>query len=105
MVRDESELNAVPLPGCLAEAQQLNRDIFESLYYGALEGSCELATEIGAHATHEGSPASRGVLQVCNPRPCSRTGLPSATVAHSRTGYDTLPTWGACVPCSSTSGA
>jgi ribonucleoside-diphosphate reductase alpha subunit len=44
-------------------ARELNREIFETLYYGALEESVALAEELGAHPSHPGSPASRGVLQ------------------------------------------
>lgn len=45
------------------EAQKLNIQIFETLYYGALEASCELAEEKGKYSTYEGSPVSRGILQ------------------------------------------
>ena len=44
-------------------AAQLNRDIFEALYFGALEESCALAEELGPHPSHVGSPASNGELQ------------------------------------------
>lgn len=43
------------------EAQKLNTQIFETLYYGALEASCEIAEEKGAYASYEGSPVSKGV--------------------------------------------
>lgn len=43
------------------EAQRLNQHIFETIYYGALEASCELAREQGPYETYEGSPVSRGV--------------------------------------------
>lgn len=43
------------------EAQLLNKQIFETIYYGALEASCELAKEHGPYETYEGSPVSRGV--------------------------------------------
>jgi len=43
------------------EAQQLNRDIFETIYYSALKSSCELAQVHGPYETYEGSPVSRGV--------------------------------------------
>ena len=45
------------------EARQLNRDIFETIYHGALESSCELATLEGSYETFIGSPASQGLLQ------------------------------------------
>lgn len=45
------------------DARQLNKDIFETIYYGALRASCDLAREFGAYETFQGSPASKGVLQ------------------------------------------
>ncbi|AGE56464.1 ribonucleotide reductase large subunit [Paramecium bursaria Chlorella virus NE-JV-1] len=44
-------------------ARDLNRDIFEHIYFAAVEASCELADELGPHPTFEGSPASKGVMQ------------------------------------------
>ncbi|KAI9469051.1 MAG: ribonucleotide reductase [Benjaminiella poitrasii] len=46
-----------------AEARQLNKDIFEAIYFAALESSCELAKKLGPYETYEGSPASQGLLQ------------------------------------------
>jgi ribonucleoside-diphosphate reductase alpha subunit len=46
-----------------AEAKQLNKDIFETIYHGALESSCELSEKLGSYETFEGSPASEGILQ------------------------------------------
>uniref|UniRef100_A0A2K5CXW3 Ribonucleoside-diphosphate reductase n=1 Tax=Aotus nancymaae TaxID=37293 RepID=A0A2K5CXW3_AOTNA len=46
-----------------AEAQLLNKQIFETIYYGALEASCDLAKEHGPYETYEGSPVSKGILQ------------------------------------------
>jgi len=43
------------------EAQQLNRDIFETIYYSALKASCELAARFGPYETYAGSPVSQGV--------------------------------------------
>lgn len=43
------------------EASELNIQIFETLYYGALEASCEIATEKGPYESYEGSPVSEGV--------------------------------------------
>jgi len=43
------------------EAQALNRDIFETIYYAALRTSCQLAKEFGPYETYEGSPVSKGV--------------------------------------------
>lgn len=45
------------------EALDLDRRIFETLYYAAVETSAELAGELGPYATYEGSPASQGLLQ------------------------------------------
>ena len=45
------------------EAQRLNRQIFETIYYAALEASCELAEKDGPYASYQGSPASQGILQ------------------------------------------
>ncbi|KAM9811817.1 ribonucleoside-diphosphate reductase large subunit isoform 2-T2 [Syngnathus typhle] len=45
------------------EAQLLNIQIFETLYYAALEASCELAAEHGPYKTYQGSPVSKGILQ------------------------------------------
>jgi len=43
------------------EAQQLNRDIFETIYYAAMKASCELAQRLGPYETYAGSPVSQGV--------------------------------------------
>jgi ribonucleoside-diphosphate reductase alpha chain len=45
------------------KAKQINRDIFETIYYAALEKSCELAEIEGWYETFPGSPASQGILQ------------------------------------------
>jgi ribonucleoside-diphosphate reductase alpha subunit len=44
-------------------ARDLNRNIFEMIYYAALFESCDLAKEEGPYETYEGSPASHGILQ------------------------------------------
>lgn len=51
------------LPFDSEEAQLLNRQIFETIYYGALESSCELAKNEGPYETYPGSPVSQGILQ------------------------------------------
>ncbi|XVJ51577.1 MAG: ribonucleoside-diphosphate reductase subunit alpha [Vampirovibrio sp.] len=51
------------LPFDSPEAKQLNRDIFETIYHGAVEASMELAERDGAYSTFKGSPASEGRLQ------------------------------------------
>ena len=45
------------------EARQLNKMIFETLYYGCLVASNQLAKEKGTYTTFTGSPASEGLLQ------------------------------------------
>ncbi|OCT93451.1 hypothetical protein XELAEV_18016520mg [Xenopus laevis] len=45
------------------KAQMLNKQIFETIYYAALESSCELAKELGPYETYEGCPVSKGILQ------------------------------------------
>jgi len=45
------------------EAKQINRQIFETIYHGALEKSCELSRKEGPYETFDGSPASQGILQ------------------------------------------
>ncbi|CAD6997831.1 ribonucleoside-diphosphate reductase large subunit isoform X1 [Ceratitis capitata] len=45
------------------QAFLLNQQIFETIYYGALEASCELAEKFGPYETYEGSPVSKGILQ------------------------------------------
>ena len=46
-----------------AEAKRLNIDIFETIYYAALEESCALAEKLGAYGSYEGSPISQGIFQ------------------------------------------
>jgi ribonucleoside-diphosphate reductase alpha subunit len=48
---------------CSDAAKQLNKDIFETIYHGALEQSCEMAMTEGPYETFQGSPASEGILQ------------------------------------------
>ncbi|GGZ33847.1 ribonucleoside-diphosphate reductase [Echinicola pacifica] len=45
------------------EAAQLNEDIFETIYYGSMETSMELAKVNGTYETYEGSPVSQGQFQ------------------------------------------
>ena len=49
------------LPFESEEAQDLNKKIFETLYFAALEASCELAEKLGTYETYPGSPISKGV--------------------------------------------
>lgn len=46
-----------------AEAKQLNRDIFETIYFASMKASCDLAKVDGAYATFKGSPISEGKFQ------------------------------------------
>jgi ribonucleoside-diphosphate reductase alpha chain len=45
------------------EAAQLNKDIFETIYYGAVVASKELAQVEGPYETWKGSPISEGIFQ------------------------------------------
>ena len=45
------------------EARQLNRDIFETIYYGACLESMELSKVEGPYETFAGSPMSQGIFQ------------------------------------------
>jgi ribonucleoside-diphosphate reductase alpha chain len=45
------------------EARQLNKDIFETMYFGALSASMKLAEKDGPYETYKGSPTSKGILQ------------------------------------------
>ena len=45
------------------EARKLNREIFETIYFAALSGSCDLAAKEGHYESYPGSPVSKGVLQ------------------------------------------
>ena len=45
------------------EARQLNKDVFETIYYAACTASKDMAKEEGAYETFKGSPASEGKLQ------------------------------------------
>lgn len=56
------------------EAREINRYIFETIYHGALEASCELAEQLGPYETFQGSPASKGILQfdMWNVQPSAR---------------------------------
>ena len=46
-----------------AEARQMNKDIFETIYYAALTASKDLAKDLGPYETYKGSPISKGQLQ------------------------------------------
>ena len=46
-----------------AEAKQLNKDIFETIYHGSVTESNALSAKEGPYESFEGSPASKGILQ------------------------------------------
>ena len=45
------------------KAAEINKKIFETIYFGAVEASMELAKENGAYSTFKGSPLSEGKFQ------------------------------------------
>ena len=45
------------------QAKQLNKEIFETIYFALLTGSMEMAKKDGAYSTFKGSPMSEGKLQ------------------------------------------
>ncbi|KAJ3291688.1 Ribonucleoside-diphosphate reductase large subunit [Borealophlyctis nickersoniae] len=45
------------------EARQLNKQISETIYFAALEASCEIAQKDGPYETYPGSPVSKGIIQ------------------------------------------
>jgi ribonucleoside-diphosphate reductase alpha chain len=62
------------LPFDSEEARQLNKDIFETIYFAALTESNAIAAEVGPYETYEGSPVSQGILQydMWNVKPSDR---------------------------------
>lgn len=54
---------AMRMPFDSEEARQLNREIFETIYFGAMTASCELAEMNGPYETYEGCPVSKGIFQ------------------------------------------
>lgn len=52
------------LPFDSPEAEQLNKDIFETIYFAALSMSNSLAKVEGTYSSYEGSPVSKGQLQM-----------------------------------------
>lgn len=45
------------------EARQLNKEIFETIYYAAMTASKDLAIKEGTYETYKGSPVSKGIFQ------------------------------------------
>lgn len=54
---------ALRYPFTSNEARQLNKDIFETIYFAALKSSCDLAKVEGKYESYEGSPISKGEFQ------------------------------------------
>jgi ribonucleoside-diphosphate reductase alpha chain len=46
-----------------AAAKKLNTEIFETIYFAAMQSSVDLAKEVGAYESFQGSPLSKGVFQ------------------------------------------
>ncbi|MDO7847654.1 ribonucleoside-diphosphate reductase subunit alpha [Hymenobacter sp. M29] len=51
------------LPFDSPEAAQVNKEVFETIYYGFLQASVTLSLKQGHYETFPGSPASKGILQ------------------------------------------
>lgn len=56
------------------EARKLNSEIFETIYYGAMTASKDLAKKEGPYETYKGSPVSKGIFQfdMWNVKPSNR---------------------------------
>jgi len=51
------------MPFDSAEARGLNEDIFETIYFAAMEASMEISKVEGPYQTFKGSPVSKGIFQ------------------------------------------
>lgn len=51
------------MPFDSVEAKQLNKEIFETIYYASMTASKDLSKVEGPYETYEGSPVSKGVFQ------------------------------------------
>ena len=51
------------MPFDSSEARQLNKEIFETIYFAAMTASKDLAIKDGPYETIEGSPVSKGIFQ------------------------------------------
>jgi ribonucleoside-diphosphate reductase alpha chain len=62
------------MPFDSAEAKQMNKEIFETIYYAAMTASKDLAKEEGPYETFAGSPVSKGIFQfdMWNVKPTNR---------------------------------
>ena len=54
---------SLKLPFDSDSARSINKDIFETMYFGAMTASCDLAKKEGAYSTFKGSPLSNGNFQ------------------------------------------
>ncbi|XP_047078416.1 ribonucleoside-diphosphate reductase large subunit [Lolium rigidum] len=70
------------------EAQQLNKDIFETIYYHSLKASAEISAKEGPYETYVGSPTSKGILQpdMWNVVPSDRWDWPAVRGMISKVG-------------------
>jgi ribonucleoside-diphosphate reductase alpha chain len=70
------------------EAKQLDREIFETIYYGAMEASVDLAEKEGAYESFSGSPLSEGFFQfdLWNEKPTDRWDWQSLRARVMKTG-------------------
>jgi len=92
---------AIPHDG--EEAAKINKLIFETIYFGALEASMELAKEKGAYSTFKGSPLSEGKFQfdLWNTKPSDMWGWENLKKKIKEYGVrNSLTT--ACMPTAST---
>jgi len=55
--------NKLSLPFGSEESNKINRKIFETIYFGAMTESMEMAKEFGPYESYEGSPISKGIFQ------------------------------------------
>lgn len=51
------------MPFTSEEAKELNKQIFETIYFAALDESCEISKVQGPYKSFAGSPVSKGILQ------------------------------------------
>jgi ribonucleoside-diphosphate reductase alpha subunit len=52
------------LPFGSATSRELNKLIFECIYFNSMKASCELARVDGPYESYDGSPVSNGILQI-----------------------------------------
>ena len=54
---------SLKLPFDSKEARSINKEIFETMYFGAMTSSCDLAEKKGSYSTFKGSHLSNGIFQ------------------------------------------